>query len=152
MVVGSATLGKGLVQTVAPMPDGGELFVTWSRVLTPGGWPLQGLGVLPQVCTSLGEDQAMQSLQELDDGVTPMGRALAQHDAARAPVPAAQVVALRSACPAAEGRDLDLRVARWLIEHPVGYAAALLPPIREELPPPAPLAGAATAPAATARP
>lgn len=152
VVVGSSTLGKGLVQTVAPMPDGGELFVTWSRVVTPGGWPLQGLGVLPQVCTSLGEDQAMQSLQELDDGVTPMGRALAQHDAARAPVPPAQVVALRSACPAAVGRDVDLRVARWLIEHPVGYAAALLPPIREELPPPAPLAGAAAAPAGTARP
>ena len=50
-VIGSVTLGKGLVQTIAPLPDGGELFVTWSRVLAPRGWPLQGLGVLPQVCT-----------------------------------------------------------------------------------------------------
>ena len=54
VVVGSSTLGKGLVQTIDPLPDGGELFVTWSRVLAPLGWPIQGLGVLPQVCTSLG--------------------------------------------------------------------------------------------------
>ena len=44
VVVGSSTLGKGLVQTIAPLPDGGELFVTWSRVLAPRGWPIQGLG------------------------------------------------------------------------------------------------------------
>ncbi|MGI4747295.1 MAG: S41 family peptidase, partial [Janthinobacterium lividum] len=43
VVVGSSTLGKGLVQTIAQLPDGGELFVTWSRVLAPLGWPLQGL-------------------------------------------------------------------------------------------------------------
>jgi carboxyl-terminal processing protease len=152
VVIGSATLGKGLVQTVAPMPDGGELFVTWSRVVTPLGWPLQGLGVLPQVCTSASEDQVMQSLQELDDGVTPMAQALTLHDAARAPVPPAQMVALRSACPAAVGRDLDLKVARWLIDHPVGYAAALLAPLRDEPSPTTPVAGAATAPAGTARP
>ncbi|HQT79216.1 MAG TPA: S41 family peptidase, partial [Rhodopila sp.] len=54
VVVGSATVGKGMVQTIDPMPDGGELFVTWSQLLAPLGWPLQGLGVLPQVCTSLG--------------------------------------------------------------------------------------------------
>ncbi len=55
VVVGSATLGKGLVQTIAQLPDGGELFVTWSRVMAPLGWPLQGLGVMPQLCTSLGQ-------------------------------------------------------------------------------------------------
>ena len=37
VVIGSSTLGKGLVQTIAPLPDGGELFVTWSRVLAPRG-------------------------------------------------------------------------------------------------------------------
>ena len=54
VVVGSSTQGKGLVQTIAPLPDGGELFISWSRVFAPLGWPMQGLGVLPQVCTSLG--------------------------------------------------------------------------------------------------
>ncbi len=54
VVIGSETLGKGLVQTVTSLPDGGELYVTWSRVLAPKGWPLQGLGLMPQVCTSNG--------------------------------------------------------------------------------------------------
>ncbi len=44
VVIGSSTLGKGLVQTITPLPDGGELFVTWSRILAPRGWPIQGLG------------------------------------------------------------------------------------------------------------
>ena len=128
VVVGSATLGKGLVQTISPLPDGGELFVTWSRVLAPLGWPLQGLGVMPQVCTSLGEDSLRTQLDDLLHGRQGMATALARHNAARAPVPAAQVVELRNACPAAEGRDLDFAAARFLIDHPEAYQAARTAP------------------------
>ncbi len=124
VVVGSSTLGKGLVQTIAMLPDGGELFVTWSRVLAPLGWPIQGLGVLPQVCTSQGLDATMQQLASLNRGRLPSAEALARHDAARAPLPSSEIVALRSACPAAEGREADLMAARYLLEHPVAYAAA----------------------------
>ena len=77
VVVGSSTLGKGLVQTISPLPDGGELFVTWSRVLAPGGWPLQGLGVMPQVCTSLGEESLRLQLAELLRGSQSLAPALA---------------------------------------------------------------------------
>jgi carboxyl-terminal processing protease len=143
VVVGSATLGKGLVQTIAPLPDGGELFVTWSRVLAPRGWPLQGLGVMPQVCTSLGEDALRAQLADLLQGRQDMAAALARHDAARAPVPAAQVVELRNACPAAEGRDLDLMAARFLIDHPEAYDTARTPPPPASLPAAAPAAAAA---------
>lgn len=125
VVVGSATLGKGLVQTISPLPDGGELFVTWSRVLAPGGWPLQGLGILPQVCTSLGEDTLRAELAGLLRGDQDMAAALARHNAARAPLPVAQVVELRNACPAAEGRDADLDAAGFLLDHPTAYQAAL---------------------------
>ncbi len=124
VVVGSSTLGKGLVQTVATLPDGGELFVTWSRVLAPIGWPIQGLGVLPQVCTSQGLDAIMQQLASLSRGRLPLADALVRHDTARAPLPAAEIIALRSACPAAEGREADLVAARYLLEHPAAYAAA----------------------------
>jgi carboxyl-terminal processing protease len=129
VVLGSSTLGKGLVQTIAPLPDGGELFVTWSRVLAPRGWPIQGLGVLPQVCTSLGEDALHTELQDLLHGQLDMASALARHDAARAPLPAAQVVELRNACPAAEGRDADLDAAGFLLAHPDAYQAALAKPL-----------------------
>ena len=125
VVIGSSTLGKGLVQTISPLPDGGELFVTWSRVLAPGGWPIQGLGVMPQVCTSLGEDATKAQLAALAAGQQSFGPALARHNAARAPLPVAQVVDLRNACPAAEGRDMDLDAAGFLLGHPAAYQAAL---------------------------
>jgi carboxyl-terminal processing protease len=131
VVIGSSTLGKGLVQTIAPLPDGGELFVTWSRVLAPLGWPIQGLGVLPQVCTSLGQKALDRQLAELALGRQPMAQALATHRAARAPMPPAQILAIRSACPAAEGRETDLGTARQLIQDPAAYAAALLPPLHD---------------------
>jgi carboxyl-terminal processing protease len=131
VVVGSATLGKGLVQTIAPLPDGGELFVTWSRVLAPRGWPLQGLGVLPQVCTSLGRDVLESELASLDQGSQPMAQAIARHRAARAPLPPAQALAIRSGCPAALGTDADVTAAQFLIQHPAAYVTALLPPLRE---------------------
>ena len=129
VVIGSSTLGKGLVQTIAPLPDGGELFVTWSRVLAPRGWPIQGLGVLPQVCTSLGQDTLSWQLAALAQGRQTMAKALEAHRAARAPLPPAQILAIRNACPAAEGRESDLDTARLLIHDPAAYAAALLPPL-----------------------
>ena len=128
VVVGSATLGKGLVQTIATLPDGGELFVSWSRVLAPSGWPLQSLGLLPQVCTSLGQDTANAQLAALDRGVQPMALALARHRAARAPLPAAEALALRNPCPAAEAREADVATARFLITHPTAYNTARLAP------------------------
>src|SRR3546814_17799999 len=52
VVIGSATDGKGSVQNVARMPNGGELIITWSRMHAPSGYVLDRLGVLPGVCTS----------------------------------------------------------------------------------------------------
>ncbi len=129
VVVGSATLGKGLVQTIDELPDGGELLVTWSRVLAPRGWPIQGLGVLPQVCTSLGGENLARQMELLASGTPPFAAAVSQHRLARAPLPPGDALAIRSTCPAAEGRDADLATARFLINTPPAYRAALLPPL-----------------------
>ncbi len=128
VVVGSSTLGKGLVQTITTLPDGGELFVSWSRVLAPSGWPLQGLGVLPQICTSLGQDMIADQLATLSKGTLLLAPELERHRSARAPLPAAEVVEQRAACPAAEGREADVTTARFLLVHPGAYTAALLTP------------------------
>ena len=128
VVVGSATLGKGLVQTIAGLPDGGELLISWSRVLAPLGWPIQGLGVLPQVCTSLGTETAMHQIAELARGEQPMALALARHRAERPPVSATEALEVRSACPAAEGGPLDTTAAQALLHDPAAYNAALLGP------------------------
>jgi carboxyl-terminal processing protease len=129
VVVGSETVGKGMVQTIDPLPDGGELFVTWSQTLAPLGWPLQGLGVLPQVCTSLGPEALSRQLASLSTGFQPMAAAIRRSRAARVPVPASDVLEIRAPCPASEGRAADLETARALIANPAAYAAALLTPM-----------------------
>jgi carboxyl-terminal processing protease len=126
VVVGSATLGKGLVQTVSPLPDGGELFISWSRVLAPSGYPLQGLGVLPQICTSLGQQALERQMAALPEHNLLMRQALLRHALARAPVSPPQMLELRAPCPAAEGREDDMRVARALLADSAAYAGALL--------------------------
>ena len=52
VVVGTSSYGKGSVQTVIRLPNDGELTITWSRLITPTGYTLHGLGVHPVVCTS----------------------------------------------------------------------------------------------------
>jgi carboxyl-terminal processing protease len=131
VVVGSGTVGKGMVQTIDPLPDGGELFVTWSQTLAPLGWPLQGLGILPQVCTSRGQEALNRQLAALSIGFQPMADAIQRERAARVPVPPSEVVEIRAPCPAAEGRPADLEAARILIANPAAYAAALLPPMAD---------------------
>jgi carboxyl-terminal processing protease len=129
VVVGSGTFGKGMVQTINPLPDGGELFVTWSQTLAPLGWPVQGLGVLPQVCTSLGSAALNRQIASLSTGFQPMADAIRRSRAARVPVPVSDMLEIRAPCPAAEGRPADLEAARALIANPAAYAAALLPPM-----------------------
>ncbi len=127
VVIGSATLGKGLVQAITRLPDGGELYVTWSRVLAPRGWPIQSLGVMPQICTSNGHEQTVRALAELAAGRQPAAPELAASRAARAPLGVARVLDIRSACPATEGAEDDVAAAHFLADHPVAYRTALLP-------------------------
>ena len=125
VVVGSTTTGKGLIQLVAPLPNEAELLVSWARVVAPSGWPIQGLGVLPALCTSLGPEALARALAQLNRGESPMAPVLARQRAARAPVPTEEITTLRGACPPAEGRGADLTAARALIDSPVAYRAAL---------------------------
>ena len=125
VVVGSATMGKGLIQVLVPLPDGGELALSWSRILAPRGWPLQMLGVLPALCTGGGAEETARNLATLGTADSPMAVPLARARAARAPVPASEIAALRGACPPAEGREADLAAARAVLERPEAYAGAL---------------------------
>ncbi len=52
VVIGTSSFGKGTVQTVIRLPNGGEITLTWSRLITPSGYALHGLGVMPAICTS----------------------------------------------------------------------------------------------------
>jgi carboxyl-terminal processing protease len=129
VVVGSSTLGKGLVQNVTTLPGGGELFVTWSRMIAPLGWPLQGLGVLPQICTSLGSDAVLQQLAALEAGHNLLAKPLREARSARAPMPLPEVLAIRDSCPAVVGGNGDFHAAQTLVNDSFAYRSALIPHI-----------------------
>ena len=129
VVVGSATLGKGLVQSVTSLPGGGELFVTWSRMIATRGWPLQGLGVFPELCVSLGTNSLAAQIASLKAGRDILAKPLAETRAARAPMPLAEVLAIRDSCPASVGANGYFKAAKALIDDPVAYRAALIHPL-----------------------
>ena len=49
MVVGTATFGKGLVQTVIPLSKGRAIKLTTSRFYTPSGAAIQERGIFPDI-------------------------------------------------------------------------------------------------------
>ena len=63
LVVGTESLGKGSVQTVVRLPNGGELSVTWAHVTTARGTLLHGLGILPDLCLA-GDGISIQGISQ----------------------------------------------------------------------------------------
>lgn len=130
VVIGSVTTGKGLIQAVVPLPDEGELHITWSSLHAPAGYPLQGLGVLPTICTSRGVEVARRALSDHAAGRPPEAAAGWRATAGRAPA-AEELGALRDACPPAEARALDIDAAVWLFRGPDERASPPAPPRAE---------------------
>ncbi|HVC52351.1 MAG TPA: S41 family peptidase [Stellaceae bacterium] len=130
VVVGSASYGKGTVQTALPLVNGGELTITWARLIAPSGYLLQSHGVVPTVCTSdlANNPQALDiALQRAQAPASPGFRAASP----RAAVDEAGWEELRRACPADPASPaVDLAVAEKLLNDPALYATALraLPP------------------------
>jgi carboxyl-terminal processing protease len=48
-LIGQTTFGKGLVQTVTPLAQGGALKLTTSRYRTPSGASIQQKGITPDI-------------------------------------------------------------------------------------------------------
>lgn len=48
-IIGTATFGKGLVQTVLPLSKGRAIKLTTSRYYTPSGGSIHGVGITPDV-------------------------------------------------------------------------------------------------------
>jgi carboxyl-terminal processing protease len=51
-VVGARTFGKGVVQSVFPLPDGSAIKMTTARYTTPLGRDIDGVGITPDVTVS----------------------------------------------------------------------------------------------------
>ena len=123
VVVGSNTYGKGTVQILQPLPNQGELTLTWARYHAPSGYTLHHLGVLPSVCTSLyrSADEVMQDLRSGRLPQVPTDRRnTIKPDDTKA------MDALRKTCPARETENpIDLEVALRLVSTPDMFASAV---------------------------
>ena len=124
VVVGTATYGKGTVQTVIPMPNDGELILTWARFFSPSGYPIADLGVMPMVCTSQNQPASLY-LDEVRNGETTSAATMvkwrsADHD------DIAGLKQLRNMCPPdTKEHNADLDVAKALLTDHKLYARAL---------------------------
>ena len=65
-LVGEKTYGKGVVQTLVPLPGGGGIKLTTSEYFTPSGVSIQDKGIEPDVKVSLPEDVQAIGLEHRD--------------------------------------------------------------------------------------
>ncbi|MDQ6766864.1 MAG: S41 family peptidase [Candidatus Eremiobacteraeota bacterium] len=49
VLIGSRTFGKGVVQTIYPLPDGSAIKITTARYLTPNGRDINAVGIAPDI-------------------------------------------------------------------------------------------------------
>jgi carboxyl-terminal processing protease len=124
VLVGSGSFGKGTVQTVLPLPNSGEFILTWARFHAPSGYALHRRGVLPDICTSGQATTPAEVLALINSGALPIVGDLRRLDIDTNDDNAVEI--LRANCPAREGdEEIDLTVARQLLEEPGLYARAL---------------------------
>jgi carboxyl-terminal processing protease len=58
-LIGTRTFGKGVVQSIYPMPDRGALKITTARYVTPNGRDIQHKGILPDIVVNQDPDPAL---------------------------------------------------------------------------------------------
>ena len=125
VVVGSNTYGKGTVQNLSPLPNNGELVLTWSYYHAPSGYALHNLGILPNVCTSGLKGHADAVINQLSPTWTRLPMLMAAWRVSQ-PNEGPKLDSMRANCPRSnEVRELDLEVASQLIADPVLYRRAL---------------------------
>ena len=125
VVVGSASYGKGTVQTVLRLPNDGELTLTWAQLVAPSGYHLHEHGVVPTLCTSdlADDDNSVQiALQRVTGSLVAPGAGPRPRAALDEPA----WFRLRHACPARQGdHEIDIKVAKRLLADPLLYAQAV---------------------------
>ena len=67
VVMGSKTFGKGSVQTIQNLPNGGAVKLTTARYYTPSGRSIQAQGIEPDIVTG-----NLRLAQREDSGIEPI--------------------------------------------------------------------------------
>jgi carboxyl-terminal processing protease len=125
VVVGTASYGKGTVQTVLRLPNDGELILTWAELVAPAGYSLNGHGVVPTICTS-GLGDAPEAIETALQRASAAGAGEGLITAPRASLDERGWAELRASCPPRRGdHAVDAAVAERLLENPVLYSQAV---------------------------
>jgi carboxyl-terminal processing protease len=120
MVVGQRSYGKGSIQNVLPLPNEGDLHITWAKFYGPEGYSLDRLGVMPSVCIRADGPSPAKVLDDLRNGrIDPLATIKARRAAAELPLDQQKLYG--ETCPhltAPRDEDLELDVARILLTEP----------------------------------
>ncbi len=126
VVIGTASFGKGTVQTVIHLPNDGEITLTWSRLIAPSGYVLHGLGVLPSICTSGSEGKSGGELIRTTLAARLKTTNVFAAWRAKGPLDEDRRHGLRAACPAERRRGtIEVEVARRLVADRTLYGRVL---------------------------
>jgi len=128
VIVGTNSYGKGTVQNVITLPNNGELTLTWSRFHAPSGYTLQGLGVMPTVCTSKDKIEIEASdeisVEQIKATIT-QTQAITRNWRSKRVPDKATIERLRSVCPAQrKTNELDIDVAKKILHESGLYQTA----------------------------
>jgi len=127
LVVGSGSFGKGSVQRIDSLPNGGVLYLTWSRIYVPSGFTFHRQGVVPHVCTSRGAEGPDAVLDEVRSGLRVLSPTLVRLRHAAADDDGA-LATIRDACPfRAHDPELDVQVAVRILADRALYRVAMGP-------------------------
>jgi carboxyl-terminal processing protease len=121
VIVGSVSYGKGSVQTVMRLPNGGELVLTWSKLYGPSGITWNEVGLLPAVCASR-YSAATDLDRQIDSSIASWRDANARWHKSGHPT-ALQIQQLRAVCaPVSDAADRDLELADRILRDQTLYA------------------------------
>ncbi len=126
VVIGTNSYGKGTVQTINRLPNGGEMTLTWSKLSLPSGSFFHKLGVYPVICTSGAKSQTKGLIENTvtrgDEfaAVINEWRSVGYENLERRQE-------LRGKCPAEKrSGDMELKLATRLIENGLLYETLLI--------------------------
>ena len=124
--IGSASYGKGTVQTIVRLPNGGELTLTWARMHAPSGFALQDHGIIPAICTSGETEDVAELVGALRASPGAGGEFLEYRLKARLARRSDPGLA-RAACPPhAKEPAADMEIARYLFQDHKLYTRTLV--------------------------
>lgn len=125
IVIGASSFGKGSVQTIIRLPNGGELTLTWAHMIAPAGFNLQSHGIIPAICTSAKNNDLSNMMAAIRSDMPAAGTILNAALASRYAIRTNPDLARERCPPTRKERAEDQEIAKYLLEHKSLYTRAL---------------------------